>query len=73
MEIFQPVIDVFTFIASILSTIIDGIYGVIQIITSIINLIISITRIIPNPMYTCLISFLGLYLTIFTYKIIRKG
>ena len=65
--------EVFDFINSVLSTIIEGIYGTIRIIGSIFNLIISITRILPNPLYSCLLGFLTLYVTIFTYKIIRKG
>lgn len=73
MEIFQPVIDFFNFLGGILNTIVKGISGLTSIITSIINLIISITRILPSPLYPCLLSFLGIYLTIFLYKIIRQG
>ena len=72
-DAFQSVIDVFNFIASIIGTIIDGISGLISILGSIINLIISITRILPSPLYPCLLVFLSLYLTIFIYKVIRKG
>ena len=72
-DFFQPVIDFFNFIGSVLSTIIDGITGLCSIITSVIQLIISITRILPSPLYPCLMVFLGLYSTIFVYKIIRQG
>jgi len=73
MEIFQPVIDFFNFVGSLLNTIKEGIIGLISIIGSIINLLISITRILPSPLYPCLLAFLGLYSTIFIYKIFRKG
>lgn len=71
MEIFQPVIDFFSFIGGLLSTIASGITGLISIIRSIISFIISITKILPSPLYPCLLVFLTLYLTIFIYKIIR--
>ena len=70
---FKPVVDVFNFIASVIGTIIDGIQGLTDILYSIIELILAITRILPNPLYPCLISFLGVYTTIFIYKIIRQG
>lgn len=73
MEIFQPVIDFFNFIGTLLSTIADGITGVISIIGSVIQLILSITRILPSPLYPCFLVFVGLYSTIFVYKIFRKG
>lgn len=73
MEFLQPVVDFFNFVGSVLSTIIEGISGLTSIITSIINLLISITRILPSPLYPCLLAFLGVYLTIFIYKIIRQG
>ena len=73
MEFLQPVVDFFNFVGSVLSTIIDGITGLTSIIIAIINLLLSITRILPSPLYPCLIVFLGLYSTIFIYKIIRKG
>lgn len=72
MEIFQPVIDFFSFVGSFLNTITEGITGLISIVNSIINLIISITRILPSPLYPCLLVFLTLYSTIFIYKIIRN-
>lgn len=70
---FQPVIDFFNFVGSVLSTVIDGITGLTSIIASIINLLISITSILPSPLYPCLLTFLSVYSTIFIYKIIRKG
>lgn len=70
---FKPVADVFNFIASVINTIIDGIQGLTDILTSVIELILSITRILPNPLYPCLLAFLGVYSTIFIYKIIRQG
>ena len=72
-DFFQPVIDVFSFIGSILSSIIDGIYGTIQIISSLFELILSIFRIFPNPLYACLLTFVSIYSVIFIYKIFRKG
>lgn len=72
-DFFQPVIDFFDFVGSVLSTIIDGISGLCSIVASIIQLIISITRILPSPLYPCLLVFLTLYSTIFIYKIIRQG
>ena len=63
----------FDFIVSILGTIVDGIYGCIQIITSLINLFLSIIKILPSPLYQCCYIFISLYLVIFTYKIFRKG
>lgn len=72
MEIFQPVIDFFSFVGSVLNTIAEGITGLISIVSSVINLIISITRILPSPLYPCLLVFLTLYSTIFIYKIIRN-
>lgn len=70
---FKPVIDVFNFIASVINTIISGINGLTDILYSVIELILSITRILPNPLYPCLLTFLGVYSTIFIYKIIRQG
>lgn len=73
-DFFQPVIDIFNLIGSFLNTIVEGITGLISIITSVINLLITITRILPSPLYPCLLAFLTLYSTIFIYKIIRgKG
>lgn len=73
MEIFDSLVAVFNFIYSILQTIIDGIYGVIQIFGSITNLILSITKILPEPLYSTFYFFISLYVIIFTYKIFRKG
>lgn len=73
MDIFQPIIDVFNFIVSILQTIIDGIYGVVSIIGNIIKLILSLCRILPDPLYGTFLVFVSLYGTIFIYKIFRKG
>lgn len=72
-DFFQPVIDVFNFIGDLLGTIVNGISGVISIIRSLFNLLLSLTRILPSPLYPCLQVFLGVYITIFTYKIFRKG
>ena len=72
-DFFQPVIDFFNFIGSIIDTIINGINGLTSIISSIIHLLYSITRILPSPLYPCFIAFLGIYSTIFIYKIIRQG
>lgn len=69
----EAIFSVFNFINSILSTIIKGIRGTIDIINSVINLLISITRIIPNPLYGAFIVFITLYGIIFTYKIFRQG
>lgn len=73
MSIFEPIADVLNYIGSVFQLVYDAIEGTISIINSIFDLIISITRIIPYPMYPCLMAFLGIYFTIFTYKIIRKG
>ena len=70
---FQPVIDVFDFIVSILSTIVEGITGITLIIKNLISLLLSITRILPDPLYPCLFVFLSIYSTIFIFKIVRKG
>ena len=70
---FQPIVDFFGFVGSLLSTIIDGITGLTSIVYSIIELLISITRILPNPLYPCLLAFLSVYSTIFIYKLVRKG
>ena len=72
-DFFSPVVDFFAFLGGILSTIIQGIEGLTSIIRSIIELIFAITRILPNPLYPCLLAFLGVYSTIFIYKIIRQG
>lgn len=70
---FDPIVDFFNFIGSILSTIIDGITGLTSIVGSIINLLISITRILPSPLYPCFLAFVSLFSTILIFKIIRKG
>lgn len=72
-DIFNPLIDLINFIGSIFNAIYEGIYGTIQILGSIINLLINITMILPQPLYSCLVAFLSLYLIIFTYKIFREG
>lgn len=73
LGIFQPVIDVFSFIYGILQTIINGIYGCVAIIVNLFDMIIDITRIIPDPLYTLFIVFVNVYFTIAVYKIFRKG
>ena len=73
MVILDVIGKVFDFIYSLLDTIIDGIFGIVEIISSLIELIISITKILPNPLYPCLLVFLSLYSVIFIYKIFRKG
>lgn len=73
MSIFDPLFEVINFIGQVFGIIFDGIYGIISIIESIFELVLSICRIIPNPLYPCFMTFLYVYLTIFTYKIIRKG
>lgn len=72
-DFFQPVIDFFNFIGSLLGTIASGISGVISICGSIISLILSITRILPSPLYPCFLAFVTLFSTILVYKIFRKG
>lgn len=69
----DSILAIFDFIYSIFDTIIQGIYGCIELVTSIVNLIINITKIIPSPMYQCLLAFLSLFIVIFSYKIFRKG
>lgn len=64
---------IFDFIGSIFDTIVSGINGCVQIITSIVNLVLSIFKILPSPLYDCGIVFVGLFLSIFIYKIFRKG
>ena len=73
LDFLQPVVDFFNFISSLIGTIAAGISGLISIISSVVTLIISITRILPSPLYPCLLVFLSLYMTIFIYNIIRKG
>ena len=67
------IINFFNFIANFISIIADGITGLISIIGSLLNLILSISRILPNPLYPCFIAFITIFSTIFIYKIIRKG
>ena len=69
----EAIYSFFNFVGSLISTISDGITGTISILSSIINLIVSITKILPSPLYPCLLTFLSVYATIFVYKIIRKG
>lgn len=73
MEIFEPVISVFSFIFDFLQDIINGLMGCIGIIVALIDIIIEITRIIPDPLYTTFLFFVNLYVVIFTYKLIRRG
>lgn len=73
MEFLKSVGLVFDFIYSIFENIVNGIYGTIDIIRSIVELIFNITKILPNPLYGTLYTFLTLFLVIFTYKIFRKG
>ena len=73
MILLDSVNVVIDFILSIFFSIVSGINGCISIITSIINLILSIIRILPSPLYECTFVFVTLYLTVFTYKIFRKG
>ena len=73
MQVLDVIGKVFDFIYSLLDTIIEGVFGTIEIISSIIELIISITRILPNPLYPCFLAFVSLYGVIFTFKIFRKG
>ena len=72
-DIFDPIVDLISFIGSIFSAIYEGIYGLISIFTSFFNLLFSIIRILPNPLYPCFLTFLTLISTIIVYKIFRKG
>lgn len=69
----ESIYQVFNFIVSVLQTIIEGINGLTSILGSLVNLILSISKIIPEPLYSCFMTFLALYSTIFIYKIIRQG
>ena len=69
----DAIYEVFNFIYSLLDTIIKGVSGAVSIVTSTIQLIYNISLIIPNPLYGAFLSFLSLYVVIFTYKIFRKG
>ena len=72
-DFFQPVIDVFNFIYSILDTIIKGITGCVGIVVSLVDIVVEIARIIPEPLYTVFMIFFDLYIVIATYKLFRKG
>lgn len=73
MEIIDSIVYVFDFIYSVFDTIIQGIFGLITIVTNLIGLANSIIRILPNPLYPCMLVFLNLYLVIFIFKVTRKG
>lgn len=73
MEIIDSIVYVFDFIYSVFDTIIQGIFGLISITTNLIGLANSIIRILPNPLYPCMLVFLNLYLVIFIFKVTRKG
>lgn len=72
-DFFESVKAIFDFIYSIFDTIIQGIFGLISIVTNLIGLANSIIRILPNPLYPCMLVFLNLYLVIFIFKVTRKG
>lgn len=73
MEIFDPIIDVFNFILSILDTIIQGITGITSLIFNIFDLFNNIIKVLPTPLYVVSVSFIGVFSTIFIYKLVRKG
>ena len=68
----DSIIAIFDFIYSIFDTIYNGIYGIIKIVESFINFIFSIIKILPNPLYPCMLAFMSVYLAIFIYKIFRN-
>lgn len=73
MDIFDPIIQVFQFIVTLLDTIINGIVGILAIIGGLLDIFEQIFKILPNPLYPCFLTFLAVYLAIFTYKIFRQG
>ena len=69
----NSIIAVFDFIYTMLDSIYKGIFGIIKIAESTINFVFAAIRILPDPLYGCLSIFVSFYLSIFVYKIIRKG
>lgn len=72
-DIFSPLVDLFNFLGQVFSAFYEGFIGIINIVKSFFNLLFSFIGILPNPLYSCFLYFMTLYLAIFTYKIIRKG
>ena len=70
---FDPIIEFFNFLATIIGTIINGIYGIINIINGIVNLLFKIIGILPDNLSIISYVFVSLFSLILTYKIIRKG
>lgn len=72
-QIFDLIFGFFSFINTIIETISDTIGGIILLIGHLGELILSITYIIPYPLYPCFMSFQIVFWSIFTYKLLRKG
>lgn len=70
---FQPVIDFFQFIGTILSTIVEGITGITLLIGGLIGLFYSLITILPGPLSIITYTFVNLFNVILIYKLIRKG
>lgn len=73
MDIFQPIIDFFNFLNSFITTIAEGISGIVSIFGSIFGLLNSILRILPSPLYPTLMAFLPSISMVLIYKLFRKG
>lgn len=70
---FDPIIDFFGFISTIIGTIINGIYGIVNIIKGITNIIIRVIGVLPDNLAMITYIFVSLFSLILTYKIFRKG
>lgn len=69
----DTIVSVFDFLYSILDTIINGIKGITLLIYNVIALFNNIIKVLPTPLYLVSITFIGVYTTLFIYKLVRKG
>ena len=64
----NTIFQVFSFIFSILSDIINGVLGIGIILINLSGILISLVRILPEPIFSAFITFLACYIAIVIYK-----
>lgn len=70
---FDPIVEFFQFISTLIETLVNGIYGIINIITGLFDLIIKIIGVLPDSLAMITYIFISIFTLILTYKIVRKG
>ena len=68
----DTIVAVFDFLYSILDIIIQGIKGITSLIYNVVMLFNNVVKVLPTPLYVASISFIGVFTSIFIFKLINK-